>query len=234
MTATPDPAPSLGERARGWLSRWRGGSPAIDEHRWVVVDVETSGLDAHHDRLLAIAGIAVALDGGRQRIALGDSFEVVLHQAADAPVDKPNILLHGIGVGAQRRGCDPAQALDAFQDWVGASPLIAFHAAFDETMIQRAMQALRSRRLPGPWVDLAHVAEVLRPATRARSLDQWMDALGIVCAARHQASADTLATAELLLQLWPDIAREAGSHAPGYGTLQRLAAQRRWVTGQGG
>lgn len=233
MTAPSDAAPSLGERARGWLARWRPGATAADSRRWVVVDVETSGLDAQRDRLLAIAGIALTLDGGRPRIVLGDSFEVVL-QRAEAPVDKPNILLHGIGVGAQRRGCDPALALAAFEGWVGGSPLIAFHSAFDQTMIDRAMLAVLGRRLPGPWVDLAHVAEVLQPQARARSLDQWMEALGIVCTARHQATADALATAELLLQFWPLVVREAVGHAPGFGTLRRLAAQRRWVTSQGG
>ena len=40
------------------LQRWLGPRPAHDSGRWVVLDVESSGLDTRNDRLLAIAAIA--------------------------------------------------------------------------------------------------------------------------------------------------------------------------------
>lgn len=209
------------------LSRLRG-APPLDDSRWVVLDVEASGLDAARDRLLAIAAVAVHRSAGASpRIDLGDSFEVVLRQDEAAVVDKPNILLHGIGVGAQRAGVDPALGLAAFARWVGRSPLVAFHAAFDETMIRRALRAASLPPLPGPWVDLSPVAEVARPDVTAKSLDEWLAYFGIEVAVRHQAAADTLATAELLLRLWPAIAAQRAT--PGFRGLVELAAQRRWL-----
>ncbi|WP_158219710.1 PolC-type DNA polymerase III [Ideonella sp. A 288] len=210
------------------LKCWVSPAPPLDDTRWVVLDVESSGLDAQRDRLLAIAAIAVRLDGGPPRIALGDSFEVVLRQPVDAAQpDKANILLHGIGVGAQRRGVRPDAALQSLADFVGASPLVAFHAAFDQTLIDRACQAALGRRLPNPWLDLAPLAEVLHPQVKARALDDWMAHFGIRCAVRHQAAADTLATAELLLMLWP--ALRAQLARPGFKASAALAAQRRWL-----
>jgi DNA polymerase-3 subunit epsilon len=213
------------------LARWLGrAAPAEAATRWVVLDVETSGLDAHRDRLLAIAALAVDTAGERPRILFGDSFEVVLRQADDpAAPDKANILLHGIGVGAQRAGVEPAAALQAFERWVAGAPLVAFHSAFDETMIQRHAQAALGRRLPNPWVDLAMVAPVVAPKVRARSLDEWMGAFGIECAVRHQAAADTMATAELMLKLWPAIRSEAGGKAVSFDAMRKLAAQARWM-----
>lgn len=207
-----------------------GGAPA-DPQRWVVLDVETSGLDAQRDRLLAVAAIAVQFDapGAAPRIVLGDSFEVVLRQpdeAGRAP-DKANILLHGIGVGAQRGGVAPQQALAAFERFVADAPLLAFHAAFDRTMIERACQDVLGRRLPNPWLDLAPLAAVLHPKVRARALDEWMAHFGIHCFARHQAAADTLATAELLQKLWPALRQQLPE--PGFAAVQRLTAQRRWL-----
>jgi DNA polymerase III subunit epsilon len=209
----------------GWFQR-RSAWPAQDHGRWVVLDVESSGLDAQRDRLLAIAAVALQHDGQQLHIQLGDSFEVVLRHDA-APVDKPNILLHGIGVGAQRDGVAAADALAAFERWVAAAPLIGWHVAFDEVLIQRAMKAALGHRLHNPWIDLAEVAPVLRPQVVGRSLDEWLLALDVRCAVRHQAAADTLATAELLLKLWPDVCAQDGN--TDWRALQRLAAQRRWL-----
>jgi DNA polymerase-3 subunit epsilon len=210
------------------MSGWRRllDKTPIDESRWVVVDVETTGLDSARDRLLAIGAIALAVNDGTPRIRIGDSFEVVLRQASTV-VDKPNILLHKIGVGAQREGVEPAVALEAFERWLGPSPLMGFNSAFDENVILRAMQATLGRRPPQPWMDLAHLAEALFPDMKARSLDEWMDHYGITCAVRHQAAADALATAELLLKLLP-AARSQGIDVS-YRELARLAGQRKWL-----
>lgn len=207
---------------------WRRAAATVDDTRWVVLDVESSGLDPRRDRLLAMAAIALRHDGRTLRLDLGDSFEVLIRQP-DTPVDKANILVHGIGVGAQRAGRDPAGALAQFEAWVGRSPLIGFHVAFDETLIQRAMQATLGRRLAPPWIDLADVARAARPGLPARSLDEWMAALGVRCAVRHQAAADTLATAELLLKLWPSVL--AQRQGDDWRALARLAQQRRWLPG---
>ncbi|MCU0924358.1 MAG: 3'-5' exonuclease [Burkholderiaceae bacterium] len=209
------------------LSLSRKSAPA-DPERWLVLDVESSGLDASSDRLLALAAVAVRLDGKRLWIDLADSFEAVLRQPAGAgPPDKSNILVHGIGVGAQGRGDDPAQTMNRFETFAGASPLLGFHVEFDRRLIDRTTQAVIGRKLRNPWLDIADVAAVLRPGPRARTLDDWLDASGIDCSQRHQASADTLATAELLLHLWP-AARAEG--VAGFRGLSRLAARRRWLS----
>lgn len=210
--------------------RWRPGPAAVDDSRWVVLDVETSGLDARRDRLLAVAALALRVTDGLATIDLGDSFEVVIRQPdlGQAP-DRSNILLHGIGVGAQRAGVPRAQGLQALAAWVGTSPLVAFHAAFDRTMLDRACAAEGLAPLPDAWLDLEPLAAVLRPTVKARSLDEWMQALDIRCAVRHQAAADTLATAELLLKLWPLLRAELPQ--PTFRATAALADARRWLPG---
>lgn len=211
-----------------WQRLWPGAAPEPGA-RWVVLDVESSGLDTQRDRLLAIAAIAVQADAQGVRVRLGDSFEVVLRQpdAAAAVPDKANILLHGIGVGAQRGGMPPAKALQAFEQFVAGAPLVAYHAGFDRAMIERACRAALGRCPANPWLDLADLGPVLHPGVKGHALDDWMAHFGIRCAVRHQAAADTLATAELLQRLWPALLRQhpAGSFR---GTA-RLAAQKRWV-----
>jgi DNA polymerase-3 subunit epsilon len=210
------------------LQAWRHPAVPARSGRWVVLDVESSGLDPRQDRLLAIAAVALHVDGPRARIILGDSFEVVLQQTTHGRgPDRANILLHGIGVGAQSAGVPRPQALQAFRDYAAGCPLIAFHAAFDRAMIERAFQGESLSPLVNPWLDLEPLAAVLRPLVQARSLDEWMRALDIHCSVRHQAAADTLATAELLLKLWPLLMVELPR--PEFRAVQALAAKRRWL-----
>jgi DNA polymerase III subunit epsilon len=216
-----------------WLDRWRGAravQPALPG-RWIVLDVESNGLDARRDALLAIAAVAVRVDPEPAAIVLADSFDAVIHyDPGNAAPDRENILLHGIGVARQRAGQPQGAVLAAFEAWAAGSPLIAFHAAFDRTMIDRARRAEALAALANPWLDLEPLAAVLRPNLKARSLDEWMAALGLHCAQRHQAAADTFATAELLLRLLPALRRETGRGGGlDFAAAQRLAAQRRWM-----
>lgn len=205
---------------------WRRAAPAADVRRWVVLDVEASGLDASRDRLLAIAALAIAPAPGRPRIVLGDSFEQVLrHDRAE--VDRANILVHGIGVGEQARGVAPRVVLEAFERWVSDAPLIAFHSAFDERLLQRVMRAELGRSLRGPWLDLAQLAPAVAPGVPGRSLDDWLLHYDIPCARRHQAAADCHATARLLLRLWPAVC--AQREGEDFAALRRIAAQARWL-----
>lgn len=207
------------------MSWWTRAAPP-DARRWVVVDVESSGLDPRHDRLLAIGAVAVRPDAAAPRILLADSHEVVLRQP-DVPADKANVLVHGVGVGAQRSGSDPAEALAGFERWVGSAPLLAYHAAFDRALIERAMRAVLGRGLARPWLDLAALLAVLHPQQAPRALDDWLAHYGLRCLARHRAAADALVTAELLLRLWPQLReRRLGTD---WASLAHAAGALRWL-----
>lgn len=166
----------------------------LTEMRCVVLDVETTGLNLMQDRLISIG--AVALVNGK--IALGDSFYIVLQQQAAS--DKGNILIHGIGRTAQLQGEPPVEALLSFLEFLGKDPLVAFHVSFDETMIKCALREYLGLNFKHPWLDLAYVMPSLNPplAKKYRALDDWIGHSHIRIDARHNALADALATAQLL------------------------------------
>ncbi len=213
---------SWSDRLRGWF----GLPAAVDEGRWVVLDVETSGLDPQRDQLLAIAAIAVQVDWERKRLSIlpGDSFEVVLRQTSVGS-SRDNILLHGIGLQRQREGAPAGEALHAFERFIGHSPLLAFHAPFDQAMIGRHVLAHLGAALPNRWVDIEQLCAVTHEKVKARALDEWLAHFGIVCTPRHQAAADTLAECELLLRIWPRMAGQCHT----WNDVEKLAAHQRWI-----
>jgi DNA polymerase III subunit epsilon len=207
----------------GLRSLFKGKQP--EARRWIVLDVETSGLNPHSDRLLAIAAVALDVSPDFERIAIviGDSYEVVLKQ--DLPSSKDNILIHRIGAQAQADGRPPIEVLEEFRSWLGDCPLLAFHSAFDEAMLSRAYALAGLKPLQNEWLDIEPLAKITGVNPSLRALDDWLGYFGIECAVRHQAAADTFATAELLMRLWPYLKREASSWA----SLRSIARQASWI-----
>lgn len=195
----------------------------LAELRWVVVDVETGGLDPDRDPLLAIGAVAIT----HGRVALGASLEVGIGQAQST--DAANILIHGISGSEQRAGVSPQAALLDWLEFARGAPRVAFHAAFDEAVLQREARARLGVRPKAPWFDAAVVAPLLFPeaAPRCRTLDDWLAHFGLTVYARHGALADAYATAELWLVLLAAAERENIRTAH---QLQRLLHARRWLS----
>ena len=195
----------------------------LAELRWCVVDVETGGLDTVRDPLLSIGAVAVE----QGRIVFAPSLEIGLRQAP--ATHAANILIHGISDSEQRAGQAPHEALLAWLEFAQDSPRVAFHAAFDQTVLQREARAQLGLSPRMPWFDAAVIAPLLFPAAapHCRQLDDWLAHFGIAAYARHGALADAYATAELWLVLIAAAQRENITTAH---QLLRLTQARRWLS----
>lgn len=204
---------------------------AAQARRWVLIDTETSGLDPRRDRLIALAGVGIALDGGAPALRVADSIELVLACPPDLALDevaRRNILLHGVGRGEQGEGLPPDEGLRRLLDWCDGAPCLAFHAAFDAAMLERACRESLGQGWPLPWLDLAEVARALYPALPHRQLDDWLAQFGLAAGQRHRASSDAWVTAELLQRLWPRWTADARGRAP-WAHAQLLLQAGRWA-----
>lgn len=217
--------PEVRRRLDAWLALQEDGEAGLDA-RIVVVDVESSGLDVRSDSLIAIG--AVAVRGGR--MLAGEAFHVVLRQPKASTTQ--NILIHGIGAGAQAGGNEPASALLDFLEFAGKAPLAGYHTAFDRAMIDRAARQHLGRPTRHAWLDLAWMCPALEPerGRACRSLDQWTDAHGITNMRRHDALADAMATAQLLQVM---LARARGAGMRDVAALLEAARSAEWLSRQG-
>lgn len=216
-----------------WRDWFRGAgitrtTDATGAERWLVLDVETTGLDPAKDHLLAIAALAVRVDWNQRSLHLlpGDSLAMTIRPEKTS--DKSNVLIHGIGVGAQRQGMPAADALRAFRDWIGDARLLAYHASFDRTLLGRYARQYLGAELGNEWLDIAHLCTVAYPDIKARALDDWLGHFSIECLARHEATADVMAECDLLQRIWPRIARECGS----WRDVRKYASQHNWFAGR--
>jgi DNA polymerase-3 subunit epsilon len=217
--------PQLEERQQQRCAQLPAATPLSEtplrQQRIVVLDLETSGLNLQRDQLLAIGAVVIE-DGA---IDFSQQFEATLcranHQAS------ASTLIHNITPTAIAAGSAPAEALLDFMEFLGDSPLLAFHAAFDQHMLARALKETLGLRLRHPFLDVAELAPLLCPQTsfRQAGLDDWLEHFHLQASERHHASADALATAELALILFSKARQQ------GYDSLdalnQALASWRR-------
>jgi DNA polymerase-3 subunit epsilon len=203
-----------GESAQGRAER-------AAAQRWVVLDVETSGLDQRSDTLLAIGAVAVRSG----RVCVDDSFELVVRPPSTS--ERSNILIHGIGQRAQEEGMDPREACRQFLDWAGPAPLVGYHVSFDRAFLARAVSSWLGLKLTADWLDLAGLAPALNPGVKAKALDEWLEHFRITVGQRHHASADAFATATLFLRLLAQVRPSERDVA----SLQKLSLAQRWAGG---
>ena len=185
--------------AQQLLSQATPLSPAEQplSHPVMVFDLETTGLNTRTDTVISIGASRLTPNG----IPLGNSF----YQVLDIKVDLygESQLIHGLTQKDLDKGCDPRQALFDFFHYSQNHIWVAYHAEFDRRMLKNAvLQHLGLIIDPQP-IDLAYMAPLLYPdlATTHKDLDDWLHAFQLPILARHNAAADALATAELLMVL---------------------------------
>lgn len=200
------------DQIKDWIERLRAGTtggpdrehlptpkPVGDQHlcdcRLVVLDLETTGLNAARDDVIAIGAVAI----NRNAITLSDQFDLVLRRPE---VDiSETVLIHGIGPEALTRGHETEDALLHLLEWMDGDPVLAYHAAFDQKFLEKTLKQVLGYTQPHSWIDVAEMLPAFFPdaKTGGHGLDNWADYFGLEVSARHHAAADAMATAELTL-----------------------------------
>lgn len=193
-------------------------------HPVMVFDLETTGLNTHTDTVISIGAVRLTEAG----IPLGNSFYQVLD--IDVDLHGESQLIHGLTQHDLHQGCDPKQALYRFFEYSQNHIWLAFHAEFDRRMLKNAvLQHLGLIMDPQP-LDVAHLAPLLFPdlAQTHKDLDSWLQTFHLPIMARHNAAADALATAELLMILIHQ-AQKVGFTT--WGELQNACLKQRQLQG---
>ena len=176
----------------------------LEQLRWAVVDVETTGLNLRKDRVIAIGGVEIV----QMKINLNTSFERVFDPGIT--LDHDNVLIHGLSPQELQQGVTADSALRDFLQFAARAPLLAFHAPFDKRMLEKECKLRLGLNAGLPFYDLADWCPVLfpEPGKQLQGLDAWLDYFGLDIGERHHATCDAMATAELALICLQKIVQE--------------------------
>lgn len=179
------------------LEGLRLDSPAR-EHSYVVMDLETTGLDPTRDRVVSVGAFRVV----QGRVRLGEVFSELCNPGRDIPVE--SIKVHAI-VPDMIRDARPAwEVFEDFLAFVGTDILVAHYAAFDVYILNLAMKARTGFGLQNLVLDTVEMcrALLLRPDPygvyndfKKCGLDQLAEEFGLEVPERHTALGDALTTA---------------------------------------
>lgn len=192
------PGVALTARQQQLIAAWQQ-LPAPDLRRshyrcrYVVVDVETSGINVRTDRLYAIGAVAL-VDG---QIDFRDALQLIL--ASVAPTSEAAAAASD-AAPAPVAGPQAVEALIAFLQFVGKAPLVAYNVPFVAAMVERVLAECLGIEFALPWIDLEWVMPDLfrdLDSTQGR-LDAWLTHFEIDSIHRHNAVSDAYAIAQLL------------------------------------
>jgi CBS domain-containing protein len=180
-----------------------GNATALAALDAVVVDTETTGLDAAKAWIVEIAALRIA--GGQLDAAA--PFRKLVNPGE--PIPKAVTAIHGIDdaavAGAPRFHAVASDIATA----LGAPVLIGHSLGFDLAVLKREFARANLAWQPALTLDTRLLAEIAAPGLAGYSLESLSAWLGVPMAKRHSATGDAETTARVFLALIPKL-REAG------------------------
>ena len=155
--------------------------------RFVVFDVETTGLDPENDRIVEIG--AVRVEKGK----ITDKYQKLINPGIPMP-EEASAENH-ITDSMLKKCPDIKDVLPSFLQFVDGDVLVAHNAAFDASFLRKACSDLHYNA-PAEYFDTMRLS-VYWPNLPNRKLESFLSAAGIKNDNAHRALCDAKATAEL-------------------------------------
>ena len=163
--------------------------------RYVVFDMETTGLDWKEDVILSMACIGISGNA----IEAGDFFEVAIQQDRFTP---QSVALSGVLKGGNDKVVE-AEGMIQFLNFAKNATLVGHNVNLDIEMMNQALKRLDLGRIKNPIMDTNALFQHWKglPEDHHSTLDELCDALKIKKTDRHTAAGNAYTTALVFLKL---------------------------------
>ncbi len=172
----------------------------LSETTFTVLDTETTGFNFSDDRILSIGALKLV----KNAIAIDRVFDVYVEQDI---YKKESIKVHGILKHTKRKLISEQEALIKFLAYVEDNIIVAHHAKFDITMINRTLRRNNLPELKNKVLDTSTLYKKtllrsnLLKQKDAYSLDELAEKYNISMKDRHTALGDAYITAVAFLKI---------------------------------
>jgi len=191
------------------------GNWGLDDE-FIAFDLETTGLDKKQDRIIEIGAVRVR---NGQVTDTFSSFADPGHRLSGITVN-----LTGITDEMVKGAPKPKEAVRAFLDWAGDTPLVAHNAEFDIGFVRETCQRNEWEFAP-LWIDTLTLAQYLCPDLSNHRLDTVAEHLELAPFQHHRAFDDAAVCAQIFLNLAGYMKKEGISAAKDINPL--LATKKR-------
>ncbi len=174
-------------------------------HRFVVLDLETTGLDPNRDRVVSVGALRM-VEG---RVRLGEVFDELVNPGRDIPVE--SIKVHAIVPDMIAHARPAGEVFEDFMEYVGTDVLVAHFAPFDLHFLNKIMKVRYGFSLQNLVLDTVEICRstLLTPDPhgvymdfKKCGLDALAERFGLEVPERHTALGDALATALILQRMF--------------------------------
>ena len=182
-----------------------GRSQLAFPETYVVVDLETTGLDPERDQIIEIGALEV-VQGKRER-----TFSTLIQPRTplSGHYVSPFITqLTGITDEMLAAAPQPRQALEAFGKFLGSRVAVGYNVGFDMGFLQQQFQEQLYRPLANDWVDLLPIAQTLFPLWPHHRLNNLAAWYHVVNQDAHRALSDVETTEACFQKLKQDVNRQ--------------------------
>jgi DNA polymerase-3 subunit epsilon len=162
----------------------------LDEARYVVVDLETTGGRAAAGAIIEIG--AYRMEGRR----IADSFQSLVRPRM--PIPRFVTGLTSITNEMVREAPPIEEVLPAFRDFLSDAVMVAHNAQFDQSFLDFEFRRLFGIGLTNPVLCTIRIARRLLPSVKRRRLDFLAEHFGLSTEGRHRGLGDARMAAELL------------------------------------
>ncbi|HCL47470.1 TPA: hypothetical protein DHW58_00560 [Patescibacteria group bacterium] len=161
---------------------------------YIVLDVETTGVDARVDDVIEFA--AVRLDAKGEVI---DQLDFLI--GTQQPISSTVMALTGIRPEDLSGQPEISTVIDKIRDFVGTAPIVGHNIGFDVEFLNA-----KGAELKNPVLDTLELAYTILPAQSYYSLEFLSHRFGFAHQPAHRAMADVLATTDLFRYLVGQVA----------------------------
>jgi len=188
-------APNAEERGRRFSEPLMLPTGPLAASRYVVFDLETTGLQpSYGDRIVSIG--AVVIEGG----AIAEGRRFTSFAQPGRPIPPASTAIHGITDAMVAHAPPWPEAVAAFHGFAGDAVLVAHNAAFDMACLHAA-EDQAGVRFANPALCSLRLSQWLDPDEPTHDLDSIAARHGLVVAGRHDALGDAEATALLFCDM---------------------------------